>query len=64
MESRLSEIQKELAICKDALKQAEKERDAYKSRWEGHLETVRAQSGNHPSGPFAHGQKPLGEKAD
>ena len=64
LESRLSEIQKELAICKDALKQAEKERDAYKSRWEGHLETVRAQSGNHPSGPFAHGQKPLGEKAD
>lgn len=58
------EIQKELAICKDALKQAEKERDAYKSRWEGHLETVRAQSGNHPSGPFAHGQNPLGEKAD
>ena len=57
LESRLSEIQKEL-------KQAEKERDAYKSRWEGHLETVRAQSGNHPSGPFAHGQKPLGEKAD
>ena len=55
LESRLSEIQKELAICKDALKQAEKERDAYKSRWEGHLETVRAQSGNHPSGPFAHG---------
>ena len=47
LESRLSEIQKELAICKDALKQAEKERDAYKSRWEGHLETVRAQSGNH-----------------
>ena len=42
LESRLSEIQKELAICKDALKQAEKERDAYKSRWEGHLETVRA----------------------
>ena len=32
LESRLSEIQKELAICKDALKQAEKERDAYKSR--------------------------------
>ena len=64
LESRLSEIQKELAICKDALKQAEKERDAYKSRWEGHLETVRAQSGKHPSGPFAHGQKPLGEKAD
>ena len=64
LESRLSEIQKELAICKDALKQAEKERDAYTSRWEGHLETVRAQSGNHPSGPFAHGQKPLGEKAD
>ena len=42
LESRLSEIQKELAICKDALKQAEKERDAYKSRWEGHLETVRS----------------------
>ncbi len=62
LESRLSEIQKELAICKDALKQAEKERDAYKSRWEGHLETVRAQSGNHPSGPFAHGQKPLGKR--
>ena len=41
LESRLSEIQKELAICKDALKQAEKERDAYKSRWEGHLETIR-----------------------
>ncbi|MFR4119982.1 MAG: hypothetical protein ACLT2T_14955 [Bilophila wadsworthia] len=55
LESRLSEIQKELAVCKDALKQAEKERDAYKSRWEG-PETVRAQSGNHPSGPFAHGQ--------
>ena len=64
LESRLSEIQKERAICKDALKQAEKERDAYHSRWDVHLETVRAQSGNHPSGPFAHGQKPLGEKAD
>ena len=32
LESRLSEIQKELVICKDALRQAEKERDAYKSR--------------------------------
>lgn len=62
LESRLSEIQKELAICKDALKQAEKERDAYKSRWEGHLETVRAQSGNHPSGPFAHGQNRWGKR--
>lgn len=29
LESRLSEIQKELVICKDALRQAEKERDAY-----------------------------------
>ena len=57
-----SQSEKEAVL--DALKQAEKERDAYKSRWEGHLETVRAQSGNHPSGPFAHGQKPLGEKAD
>ena len=28
LESRLSEIQKELVICKDALRQAEKERDA------------------------------------
>lgn len=62
LESRLSEIQKELAICKDALKQAEKERDAYKSRWEGHLETVRAQSGNHPSGPFCAWAKTVGGK--
>ncbi|WP_308776342.1 hypothetical protein [uncultured Bilophila sp.] len=64
LESRLAEAQKELAICRDALRQAEKERDAYKSRWDGHLETVRAQSGIQPSGPSAQGEKPLGEKAD
>ena len=32
LESRLSEIQKELAICKDALKQAEKERRSEERR--------------------------------
>ena len=64
LESRLSEIQKELVICKDALRHAVIELDDYKSRWEGHLETVRELSGNHPSGPFADGELALGEKTD
>lgn len=32
LESRLAEVQRELAMCRDALRQVEKERDAYKSR--------------------------------
>lgn len=62
LEEQLAETLKALAQCKDALKYAEKERDAYKAKWEGHLETVRAQSGDKQSAPFAKEQKSLEEK--
>ena len=61
-EAQLAEALKALAQCKDALKHVEKERDAYKARWDGHLETVRAQSGDKQSIPFAKEQKSLEEK--
>ena len=46
LEEQLAETLKALAQCKEALKHAEKERDTYTAKWDGHLETVRAQSGD------------------
>lgn len=62
LEEQLAETLKALAQCKEALKHAEKERDTYKAKWDGHLETVRAQSGDRQSVPLAKKQKSLGEK--
>ena len=64
LESRLSEIQKELVICKDALRQAEKERDAYKSRWEGHWKQSAPKAATIRPALLRMGKKPLGEKTD
>lgn len=64
LESRLSEIQKELAICKDALKQAEKERRRIQIKMGRSLGNSPRPKRQPSVRSFCTWAKPLGEKAD
>ena len=65
LESRLPRFRRSLPYAR--MRSSKPRKSATHTNQDGKVtwkQSAAPKAGNHPSGPFAHGQKPLGEKAD